>query len=95
MKRAYVTATSGALTAAFVLGQQFLIGQARAGVAAGEARQAANPAESRAPQVPLKGKIERVRIHGQSLAGNLTRPAGTRSSTSCTGTTARTSTTWI
>ena len=90
MKRAYVTQvamTIGALTAALVLGQEFLRGQeapagqtapagreapaGRAGRGGRVAQQAANPAEPRAPQVPLKGKIERIKIYGESLAGNL------------------------
>jgi len=82
-----VAVTIGALTAAFVLGQEFLMGQeapagqtapagqeapaGRAGRGGRAAQPAANPAEPRAPQVPLKGKIERIKIYGESLAGNL------------------------
>src|SRR5262245_24635348 len=78
MRRAYVTqvaVTIGALTVAFVLGQEVLTGQeaptGRADRGGRAAQPAWNPAEPRAPQLPLKGKIERIKIHGESLAGNL------------------------
>src|SRR5262245_9519097 len=77
MKRAYVTqaVAIGGLTAALVLGQEFLMGQeapaGRAGGGGRAARGATNPREPRARQCPLKGKIERIKIYGESLAGNL------------------------
>src|SRR5688572_21170284 len=74
MKRVHVmpvAVMTGALAAALVLGQEFVAGQAAPAGPAAQAGQPAAAAQPRAAQVPLKGKIERLKIYGKSLAGNL------------------------